>query len=77
MVTDHSVESVAYSEYRKTFGQRSSPGGIIRQATVPQLFGELTIPAMYMTIFQAKCTLRSLKALYQFTGFTIAEVAFK
>ena len=27
MVTDHSVESAAYIEYRKTFGQRSPPGG--------------------------------------------------
>ena len=33
-VTDHSVDGPRLSEYRKTFGQGSSPGGIIRKATV-------------------------------------------
>lgn len=33
VVTDHYVDGPRLSEYRKTFGQRSSLGGIIRKAT--------------------------------------------
>ena len=31
----HSVDDPRLSEYRKMFGQRSSPGGIVRKANVP------------------------------------------